>query len=204
MNGKTCSICKSFKDFDYFYKSFESKDGYRYTCITCQKENYIKRYSVKKDHILNKNKEWRCNNKNKVKEYWKKDSSKRKEYFKEYRIKNRKKRYEYMLKYMKENINYNISHKLRHRLNMALKSQMVRKTNKALELLGCTIEEFKNHLQSLFIEGMSWKNRKKWHIDHIKACNTFNLSNPEEQKKCFHYSNMQPLWAIDNQRKWIN
>ena len=50
---------------------------------------------------------------------------------------------------------------------------------------------------------MKWDNHGLygWHIDHIQPCNSFDLSNEEEQKKCFHYSNMQPLWAFDNLSK---
>ena len=51
---------------------------------------------------------------------------------------------------------------------------------------------------------MSWKNHGKygWHIDHIKPCSKFNLIDPTEQKKCFHYTNLQPLWAKDNLTKY--
>jgi hypothetical protein len=71
-----------------------------------------------------------------------------------------------------------------------------------MELLGCTIDFFKNHLESKFVEGMSWQNYGKgWHIDHIIPCVSFDLSKPEEQRKCFHFSNLQPLWAVDNIRK---
>jgi len=49
---------------------------------------------------------------------------------------------------------------------------------------------------------MTWSNYGKgWHIDHIKPCASFDLSNPEQQKICFHYTNLQPLWAIDNIKK---
>ena len=50
---------------------------------------------------------------------------------------------------------------------------------------------------------MSWKNHglNGWHIDHIKPVSKYNLLDPEEQKKCFHYTNLQPLWAIENIRK---
>lgn len=65
-------------------------------------------------------------------------------------------------------------------------------------MLGCTIQEFKIYLENKFKEGMSWKNRSDWHIDHIKPCASFDLSKEEEQKKCFHYTNLQPLWAREN------
>jgi hypothetical protein len=59
------------------------------------------------------------------------------------------------------------------------------------------------HLESKFTEGMSWSNYgyKGWHVDHIKPCASFDLSDPEEQKKCFHYTNLQPLWWYDNFKK---
>ncbi|GAI33061.1 unnamed protein product, partial [marine sediment metagenome] len=59
----------------------------------------------------------------------------------------------------------------------------------------------KKHLEKRFVKGMSWKNYGKWHIDHIKPCATFNLSEKKEQRKCFHYSNLQPLWAKENLSK---
>lgn len=71
------------------------------------------------------------------------------------------------------------------------------------ELIGCSIEHLKLHLQSQFKPGMNWNNHgtKGWHIDHILPCARFNLNNPVEQKKCFHYTNLQPLWAKDNMAK---
>ena len=78
-----------------------------------------------------------------------------------------------------------------------------------MELLGCTIEEFRKHLSDQFVEGMTWENHgvytldnpEKWHIDHIIPCASFNLVLEEEQKKCFHYTNMQPLWGLQNIQK---
>lgn len=69
-------------------------------------------------------------------------------------------------------------------------------------LLGCTGEEFKHHLESKFQPGMSWENMSGWHIDHIRPCVSFDLTDLEEQKRCFHFSNLQPLWALENQKKW--
>ena len=72
-----------------------------------------------------------------------------------------------------------------------------------LDLLGCTIQEFKEHLEAQFQPGMTWDNYGVfgWHIDHIVSCWRFDLTDPEQQKQCFHYSNMQPLWREDNMAK---
>lgn len=72
-----------------------------------------------------------------------------------------------------------------------------------MELLGCTIEELRTHLEAQFQEGMTWDNygRDGWHIDHIKPCSSFDLLKEAEQRECFHYTNLQPLWAKDNLSK---
>lgn len=78
-----------------------------------------------------------------------------------------------------------------------------RKGGRTIELLGCSIARLKQYLEKQFTEGMSWNNYglHGWHIDHKKPCASFDLSNPAEQRKCFHYSNLQPLWAADNYKK---
>jgi len=68
------------------------------------------------------------------------------------------------------------------------------------ELIGCSISAFRAHLESKFSDGMNWADGG-WDIDHIIPCAVFNLSDPEQQKRCFHYSNTQPLWKLDNLRK---
>jgi hypothetical protein len=61
-----------------------------------------------------------------------------------------------------------------------------------------SLEIIKNTSQKSIKPGMTRENYGKWHIDHIKPCSRFNLSKPEEQCKCFHFSNLQPLWAREN------
>jgi len=109
---------------------------------------------------------------------------------------------------LQTNINLRVSHVLRGRINTVLKGN--KKSASTEELIGCTIEEFKRRFECLFIPGMTWDNHgagkngkgmKEWHIDHIIPCCKFNLSKDEEQRKCFHYSNLQPLWASDNMKK---
>jgi hypothetical protein len=71
------------------------------------------------------------------------------------------------------------------------------------EFIGCSKLELKTHLESKFKDGMMWSNYGicGWHIDHIKPCSKFEFNNIEDIKNCFHYTNLQPLWAIDNIRK---
>ena len=69
------------------------------------------------------------------------------------------------------------------------------------------IHALKDYLQSKFENGMTWENYGKWHIDHIRPCASFDLTDIEQQKICFNYKNLQPLWAEDNFKKsdkWIN
>ena len=98
-------------------------------------------------------------------------------------------------------INYKLTELFRFRLRREIKKCGTTKVGKYSELLGCTIEEMRTYLESLFLEGMSWDNHGVWHIDHIKPCCSFDLVDPEQQKICFHYKNLQPLWAIDNIKK---
>jgi hypothetical protein len=87
------------------------------------------------------------------------------------------------------------------RLHQAVKLQKGVKSIKTLELLGCTVEDLRLFLEAEFVDGMTWENYGKWHIDHIQPCASFNIEDPEEQKKCFHWTNLQPLWAKDNLKK---
>jgi hypothetical protein len=90
---------------------------------------------------------------------------------------------------------------LRRRLAMALKAQSARKCGKTFEMLGMSVVEFMDHFATMFLPGMSWENHGEWHIDHIRPCASFDLTNPAQQRECFHYTNLQPLWASDNLAK---
>jgi hypothetical protein len=104
-------------------------------------------------------------------------------------------------KKMSSNIEFNTKKRLRGRIYVALKRGI--KSESTMNLLGCSIDQFKEYFQSLFVDGMSWDKYMAGEIviDHIKPCKLFNLSEPAQQKECFNYKNLQPLWKLDNLRK---
>ena len=108
-----------------------------------------------------------------------------------------------ILERRKNNVNYCIMNKLRMRISCAVKSQGAYKATKTINLVGCSVEKLKQHLEKQFVENMNWSNYGLygWHIDHIKPCASFDLTKKEEQLKCFNYKNLQPLWARDNLQK---
>lgn len=88
------------------------------------------------------------------------------------------------------------------KLYCELKKQGIPKLEKptavALELLGCDIPSFFLHTERQFKPGMGWHNFGKWHMDHIVACSHFDFRLESNLKTCFHFSNIQPLWAMHN------
>ena len=98
---------------------------------------------------------------------------------------------------------------IRARVGSALKNYSTRKDKKhTLEYVGSSLEDLRNHIESQFEKEaercghpISWENQGEWHIDHIKPCASFNLDLEEERHKCFHYTNLQPMWGPDNMSK---
>lgn len=94
---------------------------------------------------------------------------------------------------------YRLKGTLSCRLRTALRGAT--KSASTVELIGCTVAELRDHIQQQFAPGMHWNNHGAWHIDHIQPCDSFDLFDPDEQRRCFNYRNLQPLWAKDNLRK---
>lgn len=89
---------------------------------------------------------------------------------------------------------------LRTRICLALNG--ADKSARTFELIGCPAVWLEVHLESLFAPGMTWENYGPvWHVDHKRPCTSFDLTNPEQQRMCFHWTNLQPLFAEDNLRK---
>lgn len=126
-----------------------------------------------------------------------------KEKKKEYSRKNRERNNERSREKNRENLELRIKKNLRSRIRFALLSKNSNKLFATMNYLGCDVDFFKKYLESKFKDGMTWDNYGKygWHIDHIIPCCKFDLTKEEEQKKCFHYTNQQPLWATENLKK---
>lgn len=95
-------------------------------------------------------------------------------------------------------INFKISCRLRARLNKILRISKSPKFDSTFALVGCGIEFLRGYLEAQFTEGMQWNNV---HIDHKQPLASFDLTDPEQQRAAFHYSNLQPLFAFDNMSK---
>ena len=108
----------------------------------------------------------------------------------------------WVLSYMKAKYHANPQHRaavlLRNRLNSVLSSAGAIKSARTLELLGTDKAGLIAHLEAQFQPGMTWENQGQWHIDHIRPCASFDLTDPEQQRECFHFTNLQPLWGSEN------
>lgn len=98
-----------------------------------------------------------------------------------------------------EDVEFSLLDRLRTRVRMALARGT--KSGSVVELTGCSVADLRAHLERHFAPGMSWGNRSRWHIDHVRPCSSFDLTDPAQQRACFHFTNLQPLWARDNLAK---
>jgi hypothetical protein len=215
---KTCTKCGQKKALSDFNSDRSNADGKYQWCKTCWREHY----AANRERILSQQSAYRAANHEKEQArhaayyeanrekvaarkaaYQVKNREKRSVYYAAYNAANRKKITAYNTEYSrvrrKTDPAYALTLRLRCRLLAVLGGKW--KSASTLKLLGCTIDELKNHLASKFPEGMSFENRNLWHVDHIRPCASFDLTDPEQQRVCFHWTNLQPLWASDNLRK---
>jgi len=161
-----------------------------------RKKKYDIGYNLKyKERIAKRNKIWSQNNKDKVREAAKRNRLKNLEY-------KRKWHAAYARRRRKNDTGFNLRERLSRRINDALRRYI--KEGKRLDTftyVGCSIAFLVKHIEKQFKDGMNWENRDKWHIDHIRPCASFDLTDTKQQLECFHYTNLQPLWAFDNMSK---
>ncbi len=162
---------------------------------------------MSKFNKLEYNKGWCKRNPEKVKEqsrrYYKKHKAHHRAVGTLWAKRNRKRLAEYQRERRKSDPHHRLSLVLRDRIRDSVRRNQKDYSGRARNLLGCSIESFRLYLESKFQLGMDWGNygHSGWHIDHIIPCSHFDLSNPEHQKRCFHFSNMQPMWSKQNLSK---
>jgi hypothetical protein len=185
---KICSKCKLNRDntdFEYCKHTTTKLSAWCKKCISIKK---AEKYKLNKEkYLLNS------------KEYYKNNKKLKSEYVKEYQNKNKIKLNKYRNQYNKDrklkDSSFKLSFILRCRLLDALKKNNITKKHSANYFLGCSLIECKQHLESQFKPEMNWENHGNiWEIDHIKPCSSFDLIDLEQQKQCFHYTNLQPLF----------
>ena len=174
---KQCTKCKEFKTFQNFYKVKRNLGGLSHDCKCCRLKSVKKYQELNSEKVLLQNTLYRKSNKE--------------------IIKSRKR--EYNQHKCKTDPIYVLKNNCRRRLYKAFKAKSWNKKNTSNELLNCSYEELKLHIENQFTEGMSWENHGKWHIDHIIPLSSTN--NESELIKLCHYTNLQPLWAFDNLSK---
>lgn len=160
------------------------------------RSNARARYAKDPEKIKSAVYEWRRNNREKVKETARKCYEKHRDKIRDF---NR----EYIKRRRRENPQVRLADRLRAAVYRGLKGQTKGKGFSALDLLGCSISHLKSHIESMFVDGMSWDNWSKdgWHIDHIVPLASFDLTDEAQRRAALHYTNLRPLWAKDNLSK---
>ena len=183
---KTCIKCGETKSLDEFHKDKKGKNS----CKVCERERNKKYREANRDKERERKKKYRETHKDEIREYKKKYRETHKEQKREYDKKYRERR--------KNNPNFMLAKSLRCQTYRILSGKI--KPAKTLEMLGCSLEAFRAHLEAQFTEGMSWDNYGTggWHMDHIRPCASFDLSDPDAVRVCFHFSNYQPMWESEN------
>lgn len=201
-NHKKCLCCKKNQPLEKFYKGKRGVFSRCKKCTLTANKTYRNR-NLDKYRGSSRKRYWKDPEKARhlKKEGQRKFKDQKAKYDKKYRKDNKERIAKYKKDWERRNRNNpinRIKRNLRRRLLHALKGNL--KSNNTFYLLGCSTEEFKKYLEGLFLEGMSWDNYGQfgWHIDHIKPCHKFDLSKEDQQKECFHYTNLRPLWWRDN------
>jgi len=216
---KKCTQCNASKNLEDFPNYKQGKYGKLAKCKACDKLNQRERYLKNREYRIQKSKEYKLKNKKhnskinherylKQREtklaYQKQQRLDKPEYMKEYRIKNKEKIRQTSNSWQKKKYYSDTSYRLRNILQKRIAAVIkgYHKSESTVKLLGCSIEKFKMYLEAQFWkdERIDWitYGAKGWHIDHIIPCSLFDLSDPAQQKICFHYSNLQPLWCDIN------
>lgn len=202
---KKCNKCEEIKDKSCFNKTNSSIDNLCYLCKECLSISNKEKYKVTREINLEKQsarrKIHKQNNPEQLKEKDRKAREKNKEYSKDYsKIYSKNRRLEDPL--------FKLAGNLRTRIKTSFLKANHNKTSKTKDIIGCSWEEFKNHIESQFLNWMTWENygncetneyECSWHLDHIIP---ISYAKTEEDVYLLnHWSNFQPLCSKTNLEK---
>lgn len=210
---KKCPKCNCIKERQEFNTNRSRNDGLSDWCRVCNgiSNRANKLRNKERNRITDKLWENKNKEKRKIQKHisYLETKDHKSQYQREYRAKykekvnanKRKYRKTYTKQRLKNDINFRIYTNIRARIRTVLKQN--KKQHRTIDLIGCTIAELKQYLESKWQPGMTWENwsHTGWHIDHIKPLASFNFSDPEQAKLANHYTNLQPLWAKDHIEK---
>jgi len=162
-----------------------------------EKREYMKAWYLAHKH----DPAYRENCRKNTRTYYHRHIEKEKQRAKRYVENNREKVLARFRRLRRTDLNFAIKDRLRATMSRALRRQWARKSLRTMDLVGCSVEDLKLHLEKQFKDGMTWENRSLWHVDHIRPLSSFELKYPEQQKLAFHYTNLQPLWSHENHAK---
>ena len=205
-NGKACTKCGITKEFSMFSKSGKCFKSRCKNCEAARVREYVKKnLELVKER---KRKSWAANknleaHNERSRAYKARNPQKVKDSANKYARNNKKKIQKYYKERYHTDAEFNMSMKIRARIRKSLRLIGRGRKDRTINILGCDFKYFKKYLESKFTDGMSMDMvlSGKIHLDHIRPCASFDLLDPEEIKICFHYSNIQPLWAEDNMNK---
>lgn len=197
MNKRLCERCgRDFSNRDHWYRKDPFSQEKLLLCSICyvaawnlkNQENYLASHSASSAVYYAKNKE-------KIQKH-------QKEYYQKNKIRiNRHRRDRNRV-----NISARLAGVLRSRLVGILRGEA--KPASAIKMLGCSVDFLKQYLEAKFLPNMTWDNYGRgsycWNIDHIKPLASFNLTELEQFRQASHYTNLQPMWSVDNIRKSDN
>lgn len=160
-------------------------------------------YNENKEQILNNHKIYRDKNKEKSKQYYLENKEHLSEYNKKYYEDNKSTIIKKVVEYERNKLKTDFIFKLIKNIRTSFKEWLngFKKDKRTFEYVNCTKDELVSHLESLFLEGMTWENYGEWHIDHIKPLSSFDPTKEEDMHEAWSKENLQPLWAKDNIKK---
>lgn len=191
---KKCSVCDKWQVIDGNYSpSKTGKFGVSSICKPCQ---VIKTLESKAKSDPNGNKQRKA-----MQNYRANDPDKYNGHAVEYRNRNKERISERRKERTRADPMYHLTNTMRGLISYSLKGR--KRDGRLVRLLKYSIKDLKSHLENQFRDGMSWDNYGKWHVDHIRPISSFNYKsmNDDEFHECWALSNLQPLWAQENQRK---